>query len=263
MNKKLIRLLSLSMAVIMLFSLCSCNSYDDEEKEIKYASAVPQTKGEILVRFNEVMASAKNGNPAISFSLDQGAGGADCENKYVKAAFKTVSKDITKESFGEKTEYGASSKDIFPQMGKTDAAALELNDIRSAVITDNETDDTYTILIKIYPETNPDQDNSVYGKIFKIEKDADILKNFDIVKHLMTADSYSATYGTGTIKAIIDKTSDHLVKLELHRDVRIETAVTGQGTLASVGTVPLAFDYNSTEKFDLDWDNPETDSIED
>lgn len=265
MNKKLMRFFSLTLAVLMIFSLCSCagNSTEEEEKEeIKYASEVPAGKAEIIARFNEVIKTAKEGKPAISYSLGQGAGGCESENPYIKGAFKTIANKITDNDFGMSTEYGQPTTDIFPIMGSEEAGSLSLTDVRSAIITDNEGDTTYTIIIKINPETNPDQENSIYGKLYKIEKDEDILKHFDVVKDFMTAESYSATYGTGTIKAIVDKTTDHIIKLELSRDIRVETEVTGHGTLESVGTVPMSFDYNSTAHYDLNWDNPETQEVE-
>lgn len=264
MNKKLIRLLSLALAGIMLFSLCSCDTtYEEEEKEIKYASEVPSGKAAIVERFNKVLADAKTQKPAAKFSLGQGTGGCECDNEYVKASFKTVANLITKEGFGVETKYGEDTKDVLPVRGTDKAGTLAVSDVRTAYITDNESDDTYTIIIKINSEENPEQDGSTFGKLFKIEKDEEILKNFENVKHLMTAESYNAKYTGGSIKAIIDKTSDHLVKLELRRDARIETEVTGHGTLESVGTVPLSFNYDSTEKYELDWDNPDTEAIED
>lgn len=264
MNKKILRFVSLTLAVLMIFSLCACSgaTTEEEEETIKYASEAPSGKAEILERFNAVIKTAKESKAAISYSLDQGAGGCECENEYIDAAFKTLANKITAADFGMSTAYGEPTTDIFPLMGSEEAGSLALTDVRSAVITDNEADKTYTIIIKINPETNPEQGDSIYGKLYKIEKDEDILKNFDIVKDFMTVESYSATYGTGTIKAIVDKTTDHITKLELSRDVAVETEVTGQGTLASVGTVPLKFNYNSTAHYSLDWDNPETEEIE-
>jgi hypothetical protein len=263
-NKNLVRISALIISLIMIFSLCSCNTNqsDDDQEEIKYAEAIPQNKEEILDRLNEVIAAAKSAKPAISYSLDQGAKGADCENKYVKASFKTVADKITAQKFSQSTKYGESTKDVFPLMGSDNPGALALNDIRSAIITDNKKDTTYTILIKIYPETNPTQTSGVYGKLFKVDSHTDILKNFESVSNLMTANSYDAEYGTGTVKAIIDKATGHITKLELHRDVAITTQITGQGTLASVGTVQLKFNYNSTANYSLNWDNPDTDIVE-
>ncbi len=264
MNKKIMRFISLTLAILMIFSLCACgeNAAEEEEETINYASEVPVGKAEVVARFNEVMAAAKNGDAAVKYSLDQGAGGCDCENQYIKAAFKTLADKITDESFAMEAKYGEAKTDIFPVMGTETAGALDLTDVKSAYITDNEKDKIYKIVIKINPETNPEQESSIYGKLYKIEKDEDVLKNFDIVKELMTAESYSATYGTGTITLEVDKATDHILKLWLSRDVAVETEVTGQGTLESIGTVPLKFNYSSTAYYELDWDNPETEEIE-
>lgn len=247
----------------MIFSLCSCSgNVQEEEEKIVYASEIPSGKAEIVDRFNKIMAVAKSSSAAISYSLDQGAGGCECENEYVKAAFKTLADKMTNQDFGMSTAYGESTKDIFPVMGSEDAGALDFTDVRSAAITDNEGDKTYTIIIKINPETNPEQEGSIYGKLYKISKDEDILKNFDGFKDFATVESYSATYGVGTIRVTVDKATDHITKLELSRDVKVTTEVTGQGTLASVGTVAMTFDYHSTAHYSLDWDNPETEDIE-
>ncbi len=262
MNKKLLRVLSFALAAVMLFSLCSCDTYEEEDDKIKYASEVPSGTEAIVARFNDVIASAKAGKPAIKYSLKQGTGKCECENEYVKASFKTVANMITKESFGMETKFGEDTTDIFPLMGKTEPAVIAVSDIRSAYITDNANDKTYNIVIKLNSEDNPEQDGSVYGKLYKIEKDEDILKNFDVVKDLMTAEKYSAVYKSGTIKAVIDKASDHIVKLELARDINVTTEVTGHGTIESIGTVPLSFGYNSTANYELDWDNPGTEAIE-
>ena len=265
MNKKLIRLISLAIAVMMIFSLCACSGspVEEEEKEpIKYASEAPSGKAEVVDQFNKVMAIAKSGKAAISYSLDQGAGGCECENPYVKAAFKTLANKMTGNDYGMSTEYGQPATDIFPLMGSESAGSLDFTDVSSAIITDNEADTTYTIIIKINPETNPEQENSVYGKLYKISKDEDILKNFDGYEDFATVESYSATYGVGTVKVIVDKATDHIIKLELSRDVKIETEVTGHGTLASVGTVAMTFNYWSTAHYDLNWDNPETEEVE-
>lgn len=262
MNKKVIRLLALVLVAVSLFSLCSCDFGGEEDEKIKYARAIPQTKNEILERLNLVISDVKTQKPAVSYSLDQDADGADCENEYVDAAFKTVANELTQEEFEQSSEYGQSAKDVFPLMGSENAAKLEPTDIRSAFITDNLHDRYYVIYVTIYPEFNPTQDSGVFGKIFKITDDSEIINNFKSVAQFMTFDSYNANYHIGTIKATIDKETDHLTKLELHRDVAVDTVITGQGTLATVGTVPLTFNYNSTANYSMNWDDPSTSKVE-
>ena len=113
MNKKIVRFSSLLLALLMVLSLCACG---EEEETYDYKSPIPTTTEEILSRFNDAMADAKKGNPGISYSIKQGANMSGeqkekCENEYVKAAFKTVSKAITKENFSNETAYGESTKD--------------------------------------------------------------------------------------------------------------------------------------------------------
>lgn len=264
MNKKFIRVISLLTAILMIFSLCACDTdADDEEEEIKYASAVPSTKAEIVDRLNAVIAAADAANPAVEYSLDQSAGGAECENSNLKAAFKTVANWVTDESFSQSTKYGEDATNILPANGIDKIEKLLVSDVRSAYITDNKADKTYTIIINLNGEDNPEQADSIYGKLYKISTDESIIANFDVVKNVLTVKDYDASYGVGTIKATVDKATDHVTKLELSREARIETAVTGVGTLAEIGAdVPLSFNYSSTENFSFDWDNPASEAIE-
>ena len=263
MKKNIVRFSSLLIAVLMILSLCACG---EEEETYDYKSPIPTTTEEILNRFNSAMADAKKGNPGISYSISQKASMSGeqkdkCENEYVKAAFKTVSSAITKESFSKETQYGESTKDIFPIVGSDAATSLTMSDIRSAYVTENKDDGTgatYIIVIKIYPEKNPNQNDSIYGKIYNIMDDKEILSHFDVVNSVVTVDSYSTEYGIGTIKAILKKDSDQITELQLSRNVIVSTSLTGVGTLSDLGTVPLEFTYESTENYSIDWFNPAT-----
>ncbi len=263
MNKKIVRFSSLLIALLMVLSLCACG---EEEETYDYKSPVPTTTQEILTRFNEAVAGAKKGNPGISYSIKQGASmngeqKDKCENEYVKAAFKTVSKAITKEKFSNETAYGESTKDIFPTFGEDTSPVLTNADIRSAYVMENKDDGTgatYIIVIKIYPETNPNQKDSIYGKLYNIMDDKEILSHFDVVNSVVTVNSYSAQYGEGMIKAILKKDSNQLTELSLTRDVVVTTELTGVGTLSDLGTVPLEFNYNATENYSIDWFDPAT-----
>lgn len=263
MNKKIVRFSSLLLALLMVLSLCACG---EEEETYDYKSPIPTTTEEILSRFNDAMADAKKGNPGISYSIKQGANMSGeqkekCENEYVKAAFKTVSKAITKENFSNETAYGESTKDIFPTFGSEDAPVLTNADIRSAYVMENKDDGTgatYIIVIKIYPEKNPNQTDSIYGKLYNIMDDKEILSHFDVINSVVTVNSYSAQYGEGTIRATLKKEDNKLTELSLSRNVVVSTELTGVGTLADLGTVPFEFNYEATENYSVDWFDPAT-----
>ena len=59
------------------------------------------------------------------------------------------------------------------------------------------------------------------------------------------------------MQVIVDKATDHVTKVELSRTAAIETEITGQGTLASVGTLPLKFKYYSTANYEIVWPEAE------
>ncbi len=255
MNKKIKRIVSLILVAIMAISLCACGEI--EEEVVQRASAIPQTKAEIFDYFCKALDMVIEQKPAVSYGLSQDAGSADCENSSIEAAFPTIAKLITVGE-GAETAYGEDCSAVFPNN------KLTLNDIKSANIVDIDdvTSRSYTITLTIWEENNPNQDDSVFGKIYKITKDEDILEEMKKAADYMTVESYDAQYRIGTIRAVISKETDRLEELNLSRSVDVTTEITGQNTLAEIGTVPLSFNYETTENYSINWDNPETSVIE-
>ncbi len=249
MNKKIKRIVSLLLVAVMALSFCACGEI--EEEVVQRASAVPQTKAEIFEYFCKALDMVVEQKPAVSYSLSNGARSADCENSNIEAAFSTIAGLMTVGD-GAEVEYGADNTGVFP------TNKLELNDIKSANIIDIDdvTSRSYTIVMTIWDESNPNQDDSVFGKIYKISKDEDILAEMKKASAYFTVESYDAQYQIGTIRAVISKETDRIEELRLERSVEVTTEITGQNTLAEVGTVPLSFNYSSTETYSMNWDAP-------
>ncbi len=249
MNKKIKRIISFLLVAVMAMSLCACGEI--EEEVVQRASAIPQTKAEIFDYFCAALDKVIAEKPAVSYGLSNGARGAECENSNIEAAFPTISKLMTVGD-GAETAYGEDCTAIFPDN------KLELNDIRSANIIDidDTTSRSYTIVMTIWDESNPNQDDSVFGKIYKISKDEDILAEMKKASDYFTVESYDAQYRIGTIRAVISKETDRIDELYLERTVDVSTEITGVNTFAEVGTVPLSFEYNSTESYTMNWDEP-------
>ncbi|MBQ8782751.1 MAG: hypothetical protein IJZ57_03150 [Clostridia bacterium] len=249
MSKKVKRIVSFLLVAVMAFSLCACGEI--EEEVVKRASDIPQTKVEIFDYFCKALDKVVAEKPAVSYGLSNDAGSAECENSSIEAAFPTISKLMTVGD-GAETAYGEDCTAIFPNN------KLELNDIKSANIIDIDdvTSRSYTIVMTIWDESNPNQDDSVFGKIYKISKDEDILAEMKKASAYFTVESYDADYQIGTIRAVISKETDQLEELHLERTVEVSTEITGQNTFAEVGTVPLSFNYYSTESYTMNWENP-------
>ncbi len=255
MKKSIIRVVSLVLIAVMALSLCACGNMEDEV--IKRASAVPQTKQEIFDYFCKAMDKVKADKPAISYSLSEKAKSPDCENSHIEEAFATIAKLMTNGT-SDSVEYGEDNTAILPK------DMFDIKDIKSANIIDidDTTSRSYTIVMTIWEENNPTQDDSVFGKVYKIAPKDKILEEMKKGASYFTVEDYDSQYNVGTIRAVISKETDKISELNLERSVIVSTEITGQGTLAEVGTVPLSFRYESTEKYGFNWDNPKTATIE-
>lgn len=256
MYKKFTRFSALILAAIMMFLFCSCG-IDTEEEVIKRASEIPQSKEEIFDYLNKAIALVHEKDPAVSYSLSQKARSPECENSDLKAAFPTIAKFMTGGA-KESTEFGEDFTEIFP------VNELELNDIRSAEIIDidDPTSRSYTIILTIWDENAPTQDDSTFGKLYKIPSKDDVLSNLKKSADLIEVNDYDYDYQVGKITAVISKETDHLSELKLDKEVLVSTQLTCKGTLAEIGTVPLSFKYLATASYSVNWDNPETEEVE-
>ena len=256
MNKKVTGFSALILAAIMMFLFCSC-SINTEEEVVKRASAIPQSKEEIFNYFDKAMKTVHEKDPAVSYKLSQKARSPECENSDIKAAFPTIAKLMTGD-IKDSTEYGEDCSKIFPEN------KLELNDIRSANIIDidDPTSRSYTVVLTIWDESNPTQDNSTFGKLYKLTPKEEILEELKKASALISVKDYEYEYQVGKITAVISKETDRLSELKLERELLVSTDITGENTLAEIGTVPLSFKYSSTATYSVDWDNPETAEVE-
>lgn len=255
MNKKIIRIVALVLVAVLTLSLCSCTDFGDEE--LKRASEIPQTKEEIFNYFSKAMDLVIEKNPAIGYKVSQKAKSPETENSDVKAAFATVASLLTGD-IKDSTEYGEDCSRLFP------TNALELKDIKSANIVDIDdiSERSYTIELTIWEELNPTQDDSTFGKLYKITPKEDILKELKKASDYLTVENYQAQYEIGKITAVVSKEKDQLQSLKLERNIQITTEITGQNTLSGLGTVPLSFKYSATATYSADWDNPNTAEVE-
>ena len=256
MLKTIKKITAFAMIGVMVFLLCSCSlslSGIYEEEVIKRASPIPHTKQEIFDYFCMAYNKARNAKVKVDYEYSHSAGSPDCENSNIEDAFGTIAKLMT-DNRGESVEYGNDCTSLVPEN------KLELKDIRSANIIDIDDPSyrSYTIVLTIWEEKNPTQDNSVFGKVYKLSPKEEILNEFKKGASFFTIEDYQSQYQVGQIRATVLKETDEMSEVAFERTVRVSTEITGQGNLASVGTVPLSFDYHATERYNFDWDAPKT-----
>ena len=252
MLKNIKRIIAFALVAVMAFSLCSCslaNVY--EEEVIQRASPIPHTKQEIFDYFCMVYNKARDAKIKVDYNYSHKAKSPDCENSDVKDAFLTIAKLMTNGK-SESVEYGNDCTALVPEN------KLELNDIRSANIIDIDDPSyrSYTIVLTIWEDFNPTQDSSVFGKIYKLSPKEEILNEFKKGAAFFTAEDYDSQYNVGQIRAVVLKETDEMSELTLDRNVRVSTNITGQGNLSPIGTVPLSFTYEATERYTFEWEAP-------
>lgn len=252
MLKTFKRFTALALAVVMTFMLCSCSMANIYEEEvIKRASPIPHTKQEIFDYFCMAYKKAREAKVKVDYDYSHKAKSPDCENSYVEDVFDTIAYLMT-DGRSESVEYGQDCTALVPEN------KLELKDIRSANIIDIDDPSyrSYTVVLTIWEDDNPTQDDSIFGKIYKISPKDEILTEFKKGAAFFTADDYETQFNVGVIRAVISKETDEMAEVKLERNVRVSTEITGQGNLAPVGTVPLSFTYEATEKYTFDWEAP-------
>lgn len=287
---KIISLL-LMAAVLLGVTSCSLTGKDDEETTettIASASAVPMDEAAIINYFNSLMQKINSGKAALKYSSDYNARGFECDNAALKAALPTIvklmrnSKDSALKS-GAEIAYGESLADILPIKGTANALVLTADDIVEIAVNADEfnrlaeeeskmaadkdysttaiinTDpDVRRVTITLRDETDPKSGEGLFGGIFDLPDRNAIKANFDSAKDYITYDgTYTAKYTGCTVYMEIDRLTDNVIKLEFNRNIEISATVTGVGTLASVGTVPLSFTVTGQDKYEFDWTNPD------
>lgn len=262
MNKKVFQLLSLLLALSLVFTLAACSSGAGTEETTTTEPAViskspkPDSVLKVIDYFNKLAADVKKDKPAVSPDISQDVGDFECENDTIKAYVPTLKKEMLK-SDAKSSAFGEDAKDSFPLLGKNDTSVVLPSAVRYAQCL--ETAKTYEIIIPYKDEANAAPFTSGHGLAFDMADLAAVKQEFDKAKAYMTVDfeNLDLLYTGSQIKCSVDKATDRIISVTYSLNVLVKTAVTGVGTLEAVGTVPVSFRYSRNATYNLDWTKPE------
>lgn len=87
-----------------------------------------------------------------------------------------------------------------------------------------------------------------------------VYEEFKKASDYMTIDESktSLTYVNCTVTIVTDITNDQVKSIKLATGTNVNTEITGKGTLADVGTVPVQVLYNYEISYSVDYNEPET-----
>lgn len=292
MMKKISALMAVILALSAMFALAGCSGSEEDETSttvINVASPLPcditsvvdeegntitmteysaeqlaANTATIFEYFNLHINTLKGEVAAVSMSQDKNIGKATDENgesipmsdnDYVNAAIGTLKNYMLHED-GADVAYGDSLVEFLPVKGETWVSGLTLADIDSATCVDNEFTRTVTVNLKspTLPET--------IEKAYDMGNVDDVIEEFKKAESYMTVADPTLTYKDCQIIITANVETDEISSIAYVKRIDVATAVTGTGSLADMGTVPVTFRYENKITYSLDRTDPNTTAAE-
>ncbi|MCQ2475624.1 MAG: hypothetical protein MJ173_06935 [Clostridia bacterium] len=285
MNKKIIAAIAMLLVSAMIFSFAGCSStaeeettttikaktplptdittsYDEESRVVTDTTYSPEALAAnsktIFEYFNVRINETKNGKAAVSMksekkiskSVDENGDSIKMsENEYINAAITALDSYMlpTKK---ESIEYGEDLAAFLPVKGQNYVSKLTMDEIESATCVDEGVNRTITVNLKspALPATiekayDLDDVNKVIGEFKKAEK-------------YLTVGTPVVSYRDCQIIIVADVETDAVKEIKYVKVCDVAVDVTGVGSLAEIGTVPVKFCYTNTVSYGIDNTNP-------
>lgn len=288
MKKKILALVSLALVFSFLFAFAGCSgtgtedettttttikvktplptdittSVDEESNTITDTTYSPEALAANTVTifdyFNLHINEVKGAKAAVTMSQDKSIGKVSdeegnslplSENEYIAAAISSLDSYMLHED-GAELKYGEDLAAFLPVKGQSYVSGLTLEDVESATCVDNELRRTITLTLKspALPET--------IEKAYDMGNVDDVLAEFKKAEKYLTVGTPTLTYRDCQIILTSNIETDEVIEIEYVKNIDVAVDVTGEGTLADVGTVPVNFRYQNKVKYSLDRTDP-------
>jgi hypothetical protein len=172
------------------------------------------------------------------------------ENDYVNAAINTLDSYMLHNE-GATAEYGDDLVAFMPVKGAEYVSALTLEDVESATCVDDGMFRTITLTLKspALPAT--------IEKAYDLGNVDEVMEEFKKAEKYLTVAQPTLTYNDCQILIQANIETDEVTSIEYVKVIDVATEVTGAGSLADMGTVPVQFRYSNTITYTLDRTAPE------
>lgn len=183
------------------------------------------------------------------------------DNAIVNAAIESLKKKMLDNAEeGATLEYADSKKEgafneFLPLAGSENVVALTADDLEIATCIDEGESRVITINIK-----NDDTPSAMEARIAKAydKEDLDqILAEFDKTSAYLKVATPELTYKNCQIILRIDNQTDQITEIQYIKSIDVKTEVTGEGSMADIGTVPVIFNYTCRTTYKFDYTDPD------
>ncbi|MBQ2842084.1 MAG: hypothetical protein IJE72_03515 [Clostridia bacterium] len=291
MNKKILAAISVILVFSFLFAFAGCSStgeeeatttttifvktplptdittsIDEESMVVTDTTYTPEqlkaNTATIFDYFNLHVNEVKSAKAAVNMSQNKSIGKAKdaegndiamSENDYINAAITSLDSYMLHND-GAELAYGEDMVEFMPVKGASYVSALTLEDIESATCVDDGTQRTITLTLKspALPAT--------IEKAYDMGNVDDVMAEFAKAEKYLTVEKPTLTYKDCQIIIISNIETDEVHTIKYVKNIDVATNVTGQGSLADIGTVPVTFRYSNTVEYAIDRTAPATET---
>lgn len=288
MNKKILAAISVILVFSLLFAFTGCTSTEEEETTtttifvktplptdittsldeesmvVTDTTYTPEmlkaNTATIFDYFNLHVNEIKGVKATVKMSQNKSIGKAkDAEgndipmsdNAYINAAITSLDSYMLHND-GAEIAYGEDMVAFMPVKGASYVSALTLEDIESATCVDNGNQRTITLTLKspTLPET--------IEKAYDMGNVDEVMAEFQEAEKYLTVEKPTLEYKDCQIIIIANVETDEIHTIKYVKNIDVKTNVTGQGSLAGVGTVPVTLRYSNTVEYTIDRTAPAT-----
>ncbi len=292
MNKKILAAISIVLVFSFLFAFTGCTSTEEEETTtttifVKTPLPTDITTGideesqtvtdtnytpeqlkantaTIFEYFNLHVNEVKSAKASVNMSQDKSIGKAkDAEgndlpfsdNDYINAAITSLDSYMLHND-GAELAYGENMVEFMPVKGAAYVSALTLEDIESATCVDEGNQRTITLTLKspALPAT--------IEKAYDMGNVDEVMAEFAKAEKYLSVEKPVLEYKDCQIIIIANVETDEVHTIKYVKNIDVKTNVTGQGSLADMGTVPVTLRYSNTVEYAIDRTVPETAAAE-
>lgn len=288
MNKKILAAISVILVFSLLFAFTGCSSTEEEEtttttifvktplptdittsidEESMVVTDTTYTPDQLKANtatifeyFNLHVNEVKSAKAAVNMSQSKSIGKAKdaegndlpmSENAYINAAITSLDSYMLHND-GAELAYGEDMTAFMPVKGASYVSALTLEDIESATCVDSGNQRTITLTLK--SPTLP----ATIEKAYDMGNVDEVMTEFQKAEKYLTVAKPTLEYKDCQIIIVANVETDEVHTIKYVKNIDVDTSVTGQGSLADIGTVPVKLRYSNTVEYTIDRTAPAT-----
>lgn len=291
MNKKILAAVSMLLVFAFIFAFAGCSStteeeatttttifvktplptdittsIDEESMVVTDTTYTPEqlkaNTATIFEYFNLHINEIKGVKASVNMGQSKSIGKAkDAEgndipmsdNAYINAAITSLDSYMLHND-GAELAYGEDMVAFMPVKGASYVSALTLEDIESATCVDNGNQRTITLTLK-----SPSLPATI-EKAYDMGNVDEVMAEFQKAEKYLTVEKPVLEYKDCQIIIVANVETDEVHTIKYVKNIDVKTNVTGQGSLADVGTVPVTLRYSNTVEYTIDRTAPATPS---